>query len=455
MESCAMNDSCGPTHCAFEVKQMEEMRRVSVEDMLRARDERVQRQNLFLHRYAVPLVSFTMNIAGSIKNDAVIRRAFDEGVNRINRQLERRQWNVFDTLQTVDYTGCEALWAVSADCTALKEAMCRIEEADDLGRLFDMDVIAPDGNHLSRGCERSCLICGGPVRACARSRAHSAEELFEKAHQIIQTHFQTQYARRIGEMAQRALLSEAVTTPKPGLVDCENSGAHQDMELFSFVSSACALRPYFEECAWLGMRNEAMEKLQYAGQEAENRMLAAAHANTHKGAIFSLGILCYAAGSCGENAAVETILEKAAELGSWFLQQMKTSACIQTGGERQYHQYGLTGARGEAASGFASVRKIALPVLKEKMESGVHQAALEALLGLMAEVYDSNIIRRAGMQGQHWTMEQAQKQLSAGINTDDLRGMNQRFVEKNISPGGSADLLAVALFLFFLEKQNG
>jgi len=435
---------------------MEEIRHVSVQDMLLARDARAERQRIFLSRHCSPLVSFTMNIAGSIKKDAAIQRAFEEGICRIRRQLERLGCPVLDYAETVKFTGCEALWAVQTDAAELKRRMCAIEEADALGRLFDIDVIDANGDHLSRQSERRCLLCGGPVRACARSRAHSAEELFARTQQIIKDHFQKLFIEKVGELAQKALMYEAVTTPKPGLVDCENSGAHHDMDLFSFVDSSCALSNYFEACVRMGAENADISRLQYAGMQAEDEMVSAAKANTHKGAIFSLGILCYAAGSCGENAELSDVLAKASRIGTHFLNEMKDAKKECTGGERQYLQYGLTGARGEAASGFQTVQSIALPALERALAAGksMNDAGLDALLALMAQVHDSNIIRRARMDGQRWVMHEAQKLLDGGYTADDLRAMNGRFVERNISPGGSADLLAVAYFLYFLDAQK-
>lgn len=431
-------------------------RPVSIQDVLAARDERAARQQRFLSKHAAPLISFTMNIAGEIKHTPEIERAFCEGVQLVRRQLERMQAPVLAYEEKAVFTGCEVLWAVQADAEELKKRMCLIEETHALGRLFDLDVIAADGTHLSRTSERACLICGNPVRACARSRAHTADELFQKAQNMIQNHFQLCFAQRIGELAQKALLYEAMTTPKPGLVDCENSGSHQDMDLFSFASSACALRSYFEECVLLGIRHASTKQLQYAGMQAEDAMLAAAHANTHKGAIFSLGILCHAIGWCGEDAGLQTVLEKAAKTGTFYLAQMPVADRAQTGGEQQYHQYGLTGARGEAASGFRTVTRTALPALEEAIGAGktLEEACLHTLLKLMTQVHDSNIIRRAGMDGQRWVMEQAQRLLQAGYTRTDLQKLNEVFVKKNISPGGSADLLAVTVFLYFWQRRE-
>jgi len=429
---------------------MNDIRRVSIQDVLRARDERAKRQGALLSMHHSPLISFTMNIAGDVKYSPLICRAFEEGQNRIRRFLKRMKAEEIAFECKADFTGCEALWAVRADAEKLKQNMCLIEESDELGRLFDIDVIAADGTRLSRCGERPCLICGGPVRTCARSRAHSAADLFEKTNQIILHFLAERFFRQTAEMAQKALLYEALTTPKPGLVDCENSGSHRDMDLFSFAASASALRTYFENCTRLGAEGQALPLLQYAGMQAEDDMFAAAGANTHKGAIFSLGILCYAIGSCGENALISSVLDKAAQTGDYFLQQMKSAGHTETGGECQYQRYGLTGARGEAASGFHTVRTIALPVLEKALAKGKTppEAGLEVLVRLMACVPDSNIIRRAGMEGQKWVMEQAQR--ITECTPDALRKMNERFVERNISPGGSADLLAATYFLHFL-----
>jgi len=439
-----------------------DIRQVTLPDVLRARDARADRQQHLLQKYRLPLISFTMNIAGSIKCNPGIEAAFREGKRRIERSLAQMQLEAVDADEIVAFTGCEALWAVNADPEALKTAMCAIEEQDALGRLFDIDVIDGDGRHLSRANERSCLICGGPVRACARSRSHSADELFACTMQIISDHFRDAAARRLGEIAQRALLCEALTTPKPGLVDCEDSGAHRDMDLFSFADSACALRGYFEACARVGLEEANAQRrfarLRCLGLEAEADMLAAAGANTHKGAIFSLGILCCSAADCADTADTDAVLRAAAELGRCSLRALTELGPenARTGGERQYLQLGLTGARGEAASGFQTVREIALPALEAALDRGLklNDAGLRALIALMAAVPDSNILRRAGEEALRWVQDSARTLIQNGFSAEDLRSMNREFIYRNISPGGSADLLAVTYFLYFLQKDQ-
>lgn len=443
-------------------------REAGVAEMLAARDARAALQRTLLAAHGRPLISFTMNIAGSVKCDRWIEMAFQVGAGHIETQIDGCGGRVVESRRKVAFTGCEQIWAVDgAPADLLKRRMMALEAAGELGRLFDIDVIGADGQKLSRpGPERPCLICGGPVSACARSRVHTAEALFQRAQKIIRDHFRRRFIRRAADCAQRALLWEAVTTPKPGLVDCEDSGAHRDMDLFTFVDSACALRGYFEDCARAGTAagNQSWEAvfdgLRCAGLEAEAEMLkATGGANTHKGALFSLGILCCAAGmGWDEPFSTEKLLERAGQIAQPALQELMEMdpgrAC--TGGERQYVRLGLTGARGEAASGFRTVRDVALPALEAALAGGrsLNDAGLAALVALMRVVQDSNIIRRRGMDCQREVMRRADRMLREGVNAGALREMNAWLVQEGVSPGGSADLLAATYFLHFMQEDD-
>ena len=442
------------------------MRPVTVADVLSARDARVERQKRMLLEYGLPLISFTMNIAGEIKRDAWIEQAFFEGVRRIEAALSEAGIPVAAREQTLAFTGCEEIWAVDAPAQGIKARMCAIEEMDALGRLFDVDVIDSDGCKLERTMERRCLICGGPVRACARSRAHSARELSERAHEIIIAFLNEKRATEIGELAHRALIREANVTPKPGLVDRENSGAHRDMDLALFCKSADSLRPWFEDCARIGLElrdappEQVFGRLRKRGIEAENAMFAATNGvNTHKGALFSLGILCCAAALEGEGTGVPAILDRAAALAQPALGDLTAlhPGDARTGGEVQYLASGRTGVRGEAAAGFPHARDCGLPALKRALQDGAsyNEACLRALLALMTCVEDSNILRRRGVAALRSVQSRAKALLAQGFHMDELRHMNDDFVRENLSPGGSADLLAVTIFLYEIQNTNG
>lgn len=430
--------------------------RVSVTDVLSARDQRVQRQRDMLFRHHLPQVSFTMNVAGDVKVTQDILRAFLEGVSRIKTELARLRMPIMEEHVITPFTGCEALFAVSGDACAIKEAMSRLEDMDALGRLFDMDVTDENGCPLKRGKPRKCLICDEDAFVCARQRAHSALELQAATHRVIRAYFDEKYVRHVGEKAQQGLLFEAVTTPKPGLVDMENAGVHRDMDIFSFMAGAASLRPYFEDCVRLGMTGASVDRLQFRGMEAERDMLSAARVNTHKGAVFALGILCYACGRRGENASAADVLQEAACVGQELLLQLRHCADPKTGGEMQYQMYGLTGARGEAAKGFPHAAFIALPVLEEALKKGytVNDAGLCALAALIAHVDDSNVIRRGGMEALSELKKAAKTCMADGDVKNSIRTLDAVCTRYGVSPGGCADLLAVTYFLHLCFNQQ-
>ncbi len=441
--------------------------RVTVSDMMDAREARAQAQRALLARYpGASVVCLCMNIAGAIKRTENIERAFSWGLRNVKAVL----------------APCETLFDAAIHEKTGPEAMLCVREA--LGRLLDIDVIAPDGGKISRTeiglPARRCLLCGNPAPVCARSRAHSADALFEKANAIIDAHFEAAFAKRTAENAQRALLFEVAVTPKPGLVDRHNAGAHRDMDVFTFIDSACALRPYFETCARIGLAHRGkdaqacFDALRVPGLLAEDAMRrATGGVNTHKGAIFSLGIACASLGmGYGAPLRVHETLARCGEMtGAQMRRELEAAKAGQarTFGEAIYQKAGVGGVRAEAASGFASVREIALPRLNAGLKAGLslNDAALCALTALMADTQDTNAVRRGGEAGAAAMRETARAldgEIAAALEAGEIKQKIGQFKEKltdwdgqmsaaGISPGGCADLLAMALLMAFCERD--
>ena len=453
--------------------------RVTVSDMMDAREARAQAQRALLARYpGASVVCLCMNIAGAIKRTENIERAFAWGLRNVKAVLAPCE-TLFDAA-IHEKTGPEAMLCVRADARAIKRRLC----GEALGRLLDIDVIAPDGGKISRTeiglPARRCLLCGNPAPVCARSRAHSADALFEKANAIIDAHFEAAFAKRTAENAQRALLFEVAVTPKPGLVDRHNAGAHRDMDVFTFIDSACALRPYFETCARIGLAHRGkdaqacFDALRVPGLLAEDAMRrATGGVNTHKGAIFSLGIACASLGmGYGAPLRVHETLARCGEMtGAQMRRELEAAKAGQacTFGEAIYQKAGVGGVRAEAASGFASVREIALPRLKAGLKAGLslNDAALCALTALMADPQDTNAARRGGEAGAAAMRETARAldgEIAAALEAGEIKQKIGQFKEKltdwdgqmsaaGISPGGCADLLAMALLMAFCERD--
>ena len=279
-------------------------------------------------------------------------------------------------------------------------------------------------------------------------------------------------AYRIGTMAYRALLEEVYTLPKPGLVDPYSNGAHTDMNVASFERSAKALKPYFVTMALEGERLwEAppvlFETIRRIGILAERAMYqATGGVNTHKGLVFHLGILCGAAGACHRSFGRVTLKQlmemEQAMVRNVLVKEVQNMETFVSKGEKNLQKYGLTGARGEAISGYSSVFKISLPVMTMGLYNGQewNRIKLETLFHLMSQVDDSNILSRHNPGVLSQVKKIAAEFLKAGgayrkESIDLLKELDKWFVKKNISAGGSADLLAVTIFLTLLTGEWG
>lgn len=263
-------------------------------------------------------------------------------------------------------------------------------------------------------------------------------------------------AARVGRLAAEALRVEAWLTPKPGLVDAVSVGAHRDMDLDLLLTSADALEPAFIEMAQLGQRpGWSVADLQNLGRRAELVMSAATGGvNTHKGAIFCLGWLSAVA---AETSApdIEGICLRVGRIVTQLLQEWRAvvPATGLTHGEQVFVTTGLTGARGEAASGFASVRTHALPAMRQALQRGwtKDEALLAALLQLMAISDDTNLITRGGIDAlrsvRAWAAQLGASDPDPSALISALAQADDWFIANWWSPGGSADLLAVTWFL--------
>lgn len=438
---------------------------VTLQEILDAREQRVFRQQALLKEYGKPLLCFTMNIAGSEKNNDLITRGFRMGLSQLDAQLTGDRVPVLHRQVYEEHTGCEGFYVVDASPAHLKQLAVQIEDASAAGRLFDMDVLAPDGSKVSRESlglpGRKCLICGKPVHLCSRSRAHGLAELKAKTTALLQQALWQQEARRIGSLAVKSLLFEVCATPKPGLVDRRNNGSHADMDIFTFLGSCAALQPYFTACALAGLEGTeaspkaVFEKLRFLGKQAEQTMrTATGGVNTHKGAIFTMGLLCAAAGLCG-GGDTTVICNQAAAMADGLTKTGFSGK--ETAGEKLFSQYGITGIRGQAEAGFPVLMEVGLPILEEGLSRGLslEEAGCGVLLHLMCAITDTNLIARSDLATQQAVCKKVRSLLDATPFPDKetLEKLDAEFIEANLSPGGSADLLAATYFLYFYKTD--
>ncbi|MBE9909412.1 triphosphoribosyl-dephospho-CoA synthase CitG [Enterococcus casseliflavus] len=282
---------------------------------------------------------------------------------------------------------------------------------------------------------------------------------------------------KVATMAIKALFYEVALSPKPGLVDRYDKGAHKDMDFFLFIRSIQALAPFFEMYICTGYKHigslpELFQKIRKIGQNAEVEMLNSTNnINTHKGANFSFALIL---------GAVGYYIQK--ERGSNFslpLSESETSQifCIvkemchglvsndfsivdekkMSYGEKIYKEYNLTGIRGEAEAGYPTIQTKALPIARTLDKDNQEELLLNTLLILMKVTEDSNLIHRGGISGWKKVQNDSKAILAQNYNLKELvvvlKEYNKELITNHLSPGGSADLLAVTIFFLFLEKK--
>jgi triphosphoribosyl-dephospho-CoA synthase len=280
-----------------------------------------------------------------------------------------------------------------------------------------------------------------------------------------ETVHQANTAGPIAEYAEQALLTELMLTPKPGLVDQRNCGAHYDMDMQTFLASASAIAEWFPRFVETGRVSayipaaEFLPSLRPVGLLCENAMLeATGGVNTHKGTVFSLGLLCAAAGRLlarRTELSREGMCSEVANICACLVErELGGIHTARTAGERIFRRYGLPGARGEAASGYETVRSVALPVYDRLRLDGFREnvALLQVLLHLLAVNNDTNLVSRGGLAALHYVRYYASKLLREGGavapgGVEKMAAFDETLIACHLSPGGSADLLAVTWFL--------
>ncbi|NLN15284.1 MAG: triphosphoribosyl-dephospho-CoA synthase CitG [Tissierellia bacterium] len=282
-----------------------------------------------------------------------------------------------------------------------------------------------------------------------------------------------EYCRLVANIAIRSVLFEVSVSPKPGLVDRFNPGAHKDMDIFTFLKSSSVLYPYFYNCTMAGIEfdeedyTQLLLNIRPIGIRAEEDMFkATAGINTHKGIIFSMGIIAAAVGSLHrelnrQHFDFEEISERVKLITAGITKELDLAYKKEdlTYGERLYLKYGTKGIRGEVESGFTTVLNYSLPILVGLIQENkyhINDILGQVLINLMANTEDSNVLGRHDMEALKYVQERSKEALKlGGYFTEEgrkyIEALDEDFIEKHISPGGSADLLAVSLMFYMLK----
>lgn len=450
----------------------------TIVEVLAHRDRRVQIQKSCLKEAPV-VITVALNIPGPIKNNSSLSQLVQVANQSVRMALPQLKKKAV----LCDGAGYDYFYTSSLPSEEVKRCLVEIEETHPLGRLFDLDVQVKDEEgklySLSRQDlgypPRRCLICAHEAKYCARSRAHSIVSLQAKIEDLWAEyiHIRVQkYAQELASEAVKALCYEAVCHPKPGLVDPVDCGSHQDMDIFTLLDSATSLYPYFSRMFCLGVQkgNEdaytCFLALRQLGQAAEQVMFEVTHqVNTHKGAIFSFALILCALGrglwrkksTLSRKELQSEIQDLSRGLDEDF--KLLRNKEVLSFGEKLYMQEKIAGIRGEAQTGFAVVFEHSLPFYQAQTGS-LQERLLNTLLWIPLFLTDTTLIKRS--HNAHIMKEvrpQLQKFFILGgaqttVGQDYLQELNTSFKAQNWSLGGSADCLALTIFLDYLEQHR-
>jgi triphosphoribosyl-dephospho-CoA synthase len=305
-----------------------------------------------------------------------------------------------------------------------------------------------------RGLSRHPGQAGGDGRAILAPAPHYMQKRRDARRNLA-------FCRTLARLALRSLHQELVLYPKPGLVSLVDNGSHADMDAATFMRSLFSLRHYFFQVSEAGMQGAPFSRLQRLAIAAERRMLrATGGVNTHRGAIFALGMLCAAMAWCrARKMPLSEAAIRAALLIQWgdaLARHTRPQEEHGAGshGQRVAAAHAVGGAREEGALGFPSVFEVALPRLRETLAQGRgwHEAKLDALFALMGHISDTNVYHRGGAAGAQLVRASSTAFLAAGGTADPgwlerALDCHRLFVDRRLSPGGAADLLAAACLL--------
>jgi len=350
-----------------------------------------------------------------------------------------------------------------------------------LGRLFDIDVLNEGPCKISRRdvgmILRKCIVCNDFAINCITSRKHKRKEIIEKVNKMIDD-FSAQsfdyWVNKIGEIALKSILLELSCTTKPGLVDRFNSGANQDMVFTTFINSTAAIAYGLYQFVRLGIDNtdkieEILPHLRKIGIGMERNMFEATGGiNTQKGLIFLEGLICTAAGSLikeGKKLSPEQICQKIKKICKGIVDKelkiLYGSSLRKklTNGERLFLKYGISGIRGEAERGFPTVREKGLPALRAGLKDGLsfNDASVQSLISIMTIAEDTNVIIRSNLSFLHKEVQTRAKEIIELGGMYNLKGrrkintLDRYLIKKGVNPGGSADLLAITITLYYFS----
>ena len=446
-----------------------------ITEFLFDRDKRVAYQeHLLKENKDKTLVTIRINYPGIEKSNYIT----DNIVNTIYNEILTYygKFIVFED-KYKNKEGIVAHFLFDLDFVNVKKEMINVEEEHILGRCLDIDVYTLKNDKVI-GISRSdlfkkprrCFICDLDAKICSRAQTHTIDEI-KNYFEVVYKNFKDSQkkteslAYEVSQMALKAMISEVSTFPSFGLVSPISSGAHKDMDYYTFLNSAVAITPFLKKMFEVGYSYYSPEYIFDAirdiGKECEKKMFEATNnINTHKGMIFLMGISMAAIGKAlYENKEFYQIQDIIKSMVKNILDDFKELHKKEklTHGERLYLEYGFTGIRGQVQDGLSVLFD---NIIDNYINSDLKENDLytQILIELMARVEDSTVVYRHDISTLRKVQSDAKDLLNmGGIFTEKGRQkchhLEDLYIKENISPGGCADLLASSILLIDVKKR--
>jgi holo-ACP synthase/triphosphoribosyl-dephospho-CoA synthase len=421
-------------------------------------------------------LSLSLNVPGFPKSNPAVHQFFGCCLSELQFFLKSHLIDIQhkESVEICDEAGDFFLAPIPiglSNLAGLKQICEDFEGSHPLGRFVDVDLNDAKGEPISSGKSKLCFFCQvRPAIECRRENTHDPELLrsfmFSKMEEYCHKKRASDRCKQLASFALKALLYEISLTPKPGLVDKFSNGSHTDMDYLTFIDSSAAISCWFEEIAEAGFNfqdsdfTRALPVIRAIGLRMEEAMFSATgDINAQKGIIFLMGLSLF---SCGvlynredrfEPDQFRTIL-KAVCKDLVKKELAGIARAEKSHGEEIFTKYGFSGARGEAESGFQTLFRFGLPHLSEVGK--LNDAALtKCFLAIASINNDTNILYRRG-PAVLGTFQDLCKISLENFSDRNYLAVVEYCKNENISPGGSADLLAISIFIWsVMQAENG
>jgi holo-ACP synthase/triphosphoribosyl-dephospho-CoA synthase len=441
--------------------------------ILEAREQRVIFKK-FLAGKGLASLSFSLNIPGYPKSNSTAKSFFGRCLTELRCHLKSHLIEIIskDAIEICDAAGDFFLVPLAGGILSLHDIkqICEdFEVKHPLGRFLDVDLNDELGDTVSSGKSKLCFYCKArPAIDCRRSNAHDPELLrsymFGEMANYCRLRKESQIAKGLSAFALKAILLEISLTPKPGLVDKFSNGSHSDMDYQTFINSSAAISVWFEELVRAGLHFEeddltkALPVIRNIGLQMEAAMYeATSNINTQKGIIFLMGLSLVSCGklySQNDKFETETFRGIVRDICKDIVRNelVLSSQSEISHGEEIFQKYGFSGARGEAESGFKMVFEFGFPQLNEFSELN-DESLIKCFLAIASGNTDTNILYRRGPKVLSEFQEICKIALEK-FNEKNYSNVIEYCLRESISPGGSADLLAISIFIWSIIRAE-